>query len=95
MNDMKITKNMLCTIFLSNNNLTEIDIEMLLKYKNLGKIGFDENNINKIINKEKIKEFKFRQKKIEIDLSFNNLDKKTKDELKKNSNDISNVNINV
>ena len=95
LNDMKITNNKLSTIFLTNNNLTEIDIEILLKYENLEKIIFDENNISKIINKEKINEFKLKDKEIEIDLRLNNIDKKTKDDLKRISNGLSNVNIKI
>ena len=95
LNDLKITNNKLNTIFLTNNYLTEIDIEIFLKYENLQKIVLDENNINKIINIEKIKEFKLKNKEIEIDFNYNNLDKKTKDELKKISNDVSNASIKV
>ena len=95
LNDMKITNNKLSTIFLTNNNLTEINIEMLLRFENLEKIVLEENNISTIINKEKIKEFKLKDKPIEIDFSLNNIDKKTKDDLKKISNDLANINIKI
>ena len=82
LNDLKITNNKLVTIDLTNNNLTEIDIDVLLKFENLEKILVDENKIGEIKNKEKLKEFKRKNKKLVMNLSLNNLDKETKDELK-------------
>jgi len=87
LNDLKITNNKLLTIYLTNNNLTEIDIDVLLKFENLEKILVDENKISEIKNKEKLKEFKRKNKKLVMNLSLNNLDKETKDELKNISND--------
>ena len=87
LNDLKITNNKLLTIYLTNNNLTEIDIDVLLKFENLEKIFVDENKISEIKNKEKLKEFKRKNKKLVMNLSLNNLDKETKDELKNISND--------
>ena len=60
---------------------------MLLKFENLEKILVDENKISEIKNKEKLKEFKRKNKKLVMNLSLNNLDKETKDELKNISND--------
>ena len=85
--DMLITNNKLSIINLANNNLNEVDIEHLLKFKNLAKIAFNENNMSEIINIEKLKEFKLKNKKLQIDFSLNNLDKKTKDKLEEISND--------
>ena len=68
---------------------------MLLRFENLEKIVLDENNISTIINNEKIKEFKLKDKPIEIDFSLNNIDKKTKDDLKKISNDLANIKYNI
>ena len=88
LNNLKITNNKLLTIDLTNNNLTEIDIDVLLKFENLEKILVDENKISEIKNKEKLKEFKRKNKKLVMNLSLNNLDKETKDELKNISNDL-------
>ena len=84
LSDMKIENNNF-QINLNYNNLTEIDIESLLIYKNLKRIIFEGNYINKIINIEKIDEFKIRKQKIQIDFSSNYLDKKTKEYLKSKS----------
>ena len=84
LSDMKIENNNF-QININYNNLTEIDIESLLIYKNLKRIIFEGNYINKIINIEKINEFKIRKQKIQIDFRSNYLDKKTKEILKSKS----------